>query len=88
MTDKFSPELMRGSLDLMVLSVLAEEPKYGYSLQQSLHTASRGMVEAKRQQLGYRVDQRRKFVSTPTVAGPLGELLTAIDRPCVIHTIR
>ncbi len=47
MTDKFSPELMRGSLDLMVLSVLAEEAKYGYSLQQSLHSASRGMVDVK-----------------------------------------
>ena len=47
MVDKFSPELMRGSLDLMVLSVLAEEAKYGYSLQQSLHTASRGMVDVK-----------------------------------------
>jgi PadR family transcriptional regulator PadR len=47
MTDKFSPELMRGSLNLMVLSVLAEEPKYGYSLQQSLHSASRGMVDVK-----------------------------------------
>ena len=47
MTDKFSPELMRGSLDLMVLSVLAEESKYGYSLQQSLHSASRGMVDVK-----------------------------------------
>ena len=47
MTDKFSPELMRGSLNLMVLSVLAEESKYGYSLQKSLHSASRGMVDVK-----------------------------------------
>jgi len=43
---KFNPELMRGSLDLMVLSVLASGPKYGYRLQQELRTASRGLVEA------------------------------------------
>jgi DNA-binding PadR family transcriptional regulator len=43
---KFNPELMRGSLDLMVLSVLAGGPKYGYLLQQELRTASRGLVEA------------------------------------------
>ncbi len=47
MTDTFSPELMRGSLDLMVLSILADESKYGYSLQQSLHSASRGRVDVK-----------------------------------------
>lgn len=45
MTEKFSPELMRGSLDLMVLSVLAAGPKYGYLLQQSLRDASRGRVD-------------------------------------------
>jgi len=43
---KFNPELMRGSLDLMVLSVLANGPRYGYLLQQELRTASRGLVEA------------------------------------------
>jgi DNA-binding PadR family transcriptional regulator len=42
---KFNPELMRGSLDLMVLSVLASGPKYGYLLQQELHDASRGAVD-------------------------------------------
>ncbi len=42
---KFSPELMRGSLDLMVLSVLATGPKYGYLLQQELRNASRGLVD-------------------------------------------
>jgi PadR family transcriptional regulator PadR len=43
---KFNPELMRGSLDLMVLSVLASGSKYGYLLQQELRTASRGLVDA------------------------------------------
>ena len=42
---KFNPELMRGSLDLMVLSVLASSRKYGYLLQQELREASRGLVD-------------------------------------------
>jgi PadR family transcriptional regulator, regulatory protein PadR len=45
MTDRLSPELMRGSLDLMVLSVLARQPGYGYLIQQNLREASRGMVD-------------------------------------------
>ena len=45
MMAKFNPELMRGSLDLMVLSVLAGGPKYGYLLQQELRDASRGLVD-------------------------------------------
>ena len=36
----FSPELLRGSLDLMVLSVLAGGPQYGYLIQQRLREAS------------------------------------------------
>jgi DNA-binding PadR family transcriptional regulator len=44
MSNKFSPDLMRGSLDLMVLSVLFEGPQYGYSLQQRLREASRDMA--------------------------------------------
>ena len=47
MTEKFGPELMRGSLDLMVLSVLSAEPKYGYLIGQSLREASRGMIDVK-----------------------------------------
>src|SRR5258708_26339731 len=42
---KFNPELMRGSLDLMVLSVLASGRKYGYLLQQELRESSRGLVD-------------------------------------------
>ena len=42
---RFNPELMRGSLDLMVLSVLATGRKYGYLLQQELRDASRGLVD-------------------------------------------
>jgi len=45
MQDKFGPELMRGCLDLMVLSVLAEAPLYGYRIGQSLRDASCGMVD-------------------------------------------
>jgi DNA-binding PadR family transcriptional regulator len=35
-SDYFSAQLMRGSLDLLVLSVLADGPKYGYLIQQRL----------------------------------------------------
>lgn len=47
MTRTFRSELMRGSLDLMILSVLAEEEKYGYLIQQSLREASGGRVDPK-----------------------------------------
>jgi PadR family transcriptional regulator PadR len=43
-TDRFSAELMRGSLDMMVLSVLKQGPQYGYSIQQQLREATRGRV--------------------------------------------
>jgi PadR family transcriptional regulator, regulatory protein PadR len=42
--DRFSAELMRGSLDLMVLSVLMQGPHYGYSLQQRLREVTSGRV--------------------------------------------
>jgi len=43
--ETLSPELLRGSLELMVLSVLADEPKYGYLIQQQLRSTSREMVD-------------------------------------------
>lgn len=46
MTTRFTPDLMRGTLDLMVLGVLADGPQYGYSIQQRLREASRGQVNA------------------------------------------
>lgn len=42
---KLNSELLRGSLDLMVLSILLGGRKYGYLLQQELREASRGMVD-------------------------------------------
>ena len=45
MTDKFERDLLRGSLDLMVLSVLADESLYGYSIQKKLHAVSLGKVK-------------------------------------------
>jgi DNA-binding PadR family transcriptional regulator len=42
---KLNPELTRGSLDLMILTVLAGGRRYGYLLQQELRDASRGMVD-------------------------------------------
>jgi PadR family transcriptional regulator PadR len=37
----------RGNLDLMVLSIVAEEPSYGYRIQQRLADVSRGMLDIK-----------------------------------------
>ena len=45
MARKSGGEWVRGSLDLMVLSVLAEEPRYGYLIQQRLGEASGGRVQ-------------------------------------------
>lgn len=45
MKEKLSPDLLRGSLDLMILSVLADGPKYGYLIQQRLREVSRERVE-------------------------------------------
>ena len=42
-----NPELMRGSLDLMVLSVLADGAKYGYLIQQRLRQSSQERVDLK-----------------------------------------
>ena len=44
MADKTSGELIRGNLDLLVLSALADEAKYGYLIQQSLVRATGGLV--------------------------------------------
>ena len=40
----FERDLIRGSLDLMVLSVLADGPLYGYLIQKRLREASGNMV--------------------------------------------
>ncbi len=44
MTEKFERDLLRGSLDLMVLSVLSEGSQYGYSIQKRLNAVSGGKV--------------------------------------------
>lgn len=44
MADKFDRELLRGSMDLMILSVLADEPRYGYSIQRRINEATRDQV--------------------------------------------
>jgi transcriptional regulator len=44
-TSKFERELLRGSLDLMVLSVLAGGKRYGYSIQKEVRQASGGRVD-------------------------------------------
>lgn len=43
--DKFQSDLLRGSLDLIVLSVLADEPQYGYAIQKSVNSVSLGRVK-------------------------------------------
>ena len=45
MTDQFTRDLMRGSLDLMVLSILADESQYGYLIQKRLNLATGGTVK-------------------------------------------
>jgi DNA-binding PadR family transcriptional regulator len=45
MGDKIQSDLLRGSLELMVLSVVAAEPKYGYLIQKRLNLASGGKVK-------------------------------------------
>ncbi len=45
MSERFERELMRGSLDLMVLSVLADGSKYGYLIQKRVREASDGTVK-------------------------------------------
>ncbi len=47
MTDKFQRDLLRGSLDLMVLSTISEGAKYGYLILQEIRDASRGRVDLK-----------------------------------------
>jgi PadR family transcriptional regulator PadR len=43
--EKFQRDLIRGSLDLMVLSVLAGQKKYGYLIQKEVREASGGRVD-------------------------------------------
>ncbi len=45
MTDRFQRDLVRGSLDLMVLSVLAGGKKYGYLIQKEVREASSARVD-------------------------------------------
>lgn len=40
MTDPFQRDLLRGSLDLMILSVLSDGPKYGYLIQKQIRVAT------------------------------------------------
>ena len=43
--DKFERDLLRGSLDLMVLTVLARESQYGYLIQKQLIEVSNGKIK-------------------------------------------
>jgi PadR family transcriptional regulator PadR len=45
MGDKFEKDLLRGSWDLMILSVLAHGKKYGYLIQKEVREASGGRAE-------------------------------------------
>jgi PadR family transcriptional regulator len=44
MANELTGDLLRGNLDLMILSALADGAKYGYLIQQRLGEASRGSV--------------------------------------------
>ena len=45
MSDKFQSDLLRGSLELMVLSIVSQESVYGYLIQKRLNLASGGKVK-------------------------------------------
>jgi len=45
MSDRFERDLLRGSLDLMVLSVLIDGPRYGYLIQKEIRDASKNSVQ-------------------------------------------
>ena len=45
MSDKFERDLLRGSLDLMILSVLAGGKKYGYLIQKQVRETSGARVD-------------------------------------------
>jgi PadR family transcriptional regulator PadR len=45
--DAIKPELLRGSLELMVLSTLSSGKKYGYLIQSTLWESSRETIEMK-----------------------------------------
>jgi DNA-binding PadR family transcriptional regulator len=45
MTNSFQRDLVRGSLDLIVLSVLADEPKYGYAIQKLVVDATGNQIK-------------------------------------------
>ena len=45
--DAINPELLRGSLELMVLTTLSDGKKYGYLIQSTLWNSSRETVEMK-----------------------------------------
>jgi PadR family transcriptional regulator, regulatory protein PadR len=47
MGGRFQRDLLRGSLDLMVLSTLSGGAKYGYLILQEIRDASRGRVDLK-----------------------------------------
>jgi PadR family transcriptional regulator PadR len=46
-TEKLAGDPLRTNLDLLVLSVLADEAKYGYAIQQQLASQSGGLVDLK-----------------------------------------
>ena len=45
MAGTFEKDLLRGSLDLMVLSILEDEPKYGYLIQKRIRLATDDQVK-------------------------------------------
>lgn len=45
MNEGFQRDLLRGSLDMMILSALARGPQYGYGVQKQIETASQGRAK-------------------------------------------
>ena len=75
----FGRDLMRGSLDLMVLSVLADGPLYGYLIQKRLREASRNLV---RLQAGTLYPLLHKLEASGAIAsGTQSTVLRRFGRP-------
>jgi DNA-binding PadR family transcriptional regulator len=47
MAKEIAGDLLRGNMELMILSTLADGAKYGYLIQQRLGEASRGLISMK-----------------------------------------
>ena len=66
MTEKYGRQMKKGVLDMLVLKLLSEEPKYGYQLIIELQERSEGIFSLKEGTLYpvlYRLEEEKLVVS-------------------------